>query len=127
MNGVNHRATGGHEPEYLALDGILGVVNETTPNWQHARLFLTGDGATEFVPNLRHNEWLRGLDLRAQDLHQIQDKRAADIQGHVFAAGTGPGRTGPRRHVAVRRPRRSAPGVVCAGCAPLVRQPGGHG
>lgn len=95
VDAVNHRATGGHEPEYLALDGIVNVVNANTPGWQHARLFLTGDGATEFVPNPRHNQWLRGLDLRTQALEEIKDKRRADVTEHVVPRAQGldaPGR-----------------------------------
>ncbi len=86
---VNHRASGGHEPEFLALDGLVSILNDTTPAWQHARLFLAGDGITEFFPNPRLDRWLRDLDLRAQALHQVRAARRAEQRDHVLPRAQG--------------------------------------
>ena len=86
---VGHRASGGHEPEFLALDGLVSIVNDTTPDWQHARLFLTGDGITEFFPNPRLDRWLRDLDLRTQALHQVRAARRAEQRDHVLPRAQG--------------------------------------
>jgi hypothetical protein len=59
---VHHPASGGHEPAYLPLDGLVNIVNDTTPAYQHARVFLTGDSITEFIPNPRlEDRWLRSV------------------------------------------------------------------
>lgn len=84
VDAVEHRASGGHEPEFLALDGVVGVVNDPTPDWQHARHFLTGDTITQFLPNRRWNEWLRGLDLRTQAQHLVREKRKSELREHVY-------------------------------------------
>ncbi len=86
---VDHRSSGGHEPEFLALDGLVNIVNDTTPDWQHARLFLTGDGITEFVPNPRLDRWLRDLDLRTQALHKLRAARRAEERDHVLPRAQG--------------------------------------
>ncbi|PZS30711.1 MAG: hypothetical protein DLM61_10135, partial [Pseudonocardiales bacterium] len=82
-------ASGGHEPDFLALDGLVGIVNATTPEWQHARLFLTGDGITEFVPNPRVDRWLRGLDLRTQASHRSRAARREELTHHVLPRAQG--------------------------------------
>ncbi len=89
VEAVGHRASGGHEPEFLALDGLVAVVNLQTPDWQHARLFLTVDSITQFVPNPRFDRWLRDLDLRTQALHQLRVARAADQRDHVMPRAQG--------------------------------------
>ncbi|MGB8997340.1 MAG: caspase family protein [Pseudonocardiaceae bacterium] len=86
---VDHPASGGHEPDFLALDGLVGIVNATTPEWQHARLFLTGDGITEFVPNPRVDRWLRGLDLRTQASHRLRAARQTELTHHVLPRAQG--------------------------------------
>ena len=86
---VGHRSSGGHEPDFLALDGLVNIVNDTTPGWQHARLFLTGDGITEFFPNPRLDRWLRDLDLRTQALHQVRAARRAEQRDHVLPRAQG--------------------------------------
>ena len=86
---VGHRASGGHEPDFLALDGLVSIVNDTTPDWQHARLFLAGDGITEFFPNPRLDRWLRDLDLRTQALHQVRAARRAEQRDHVLPRAQG--------------------------------------
>ena len=86
---VGHRSSGGHEPDFLALDGLVSVVNDTTPTWQHARLFLTGDGITEFFPNPRLDRWLRDLDLRTQALHRVRATRRAEQRDHVLPRAQG--------------------------------------
>jgi WD40 repeat protein len=86
---VGHRASGGYEPEFLALDGLVGLVNEQTPQWQHARLFLTGDSVTPFVPNPRLDRWLQDLDLRTQARQLMQAARATDQRDHVLPRARG--------------------------------------
>ena len=86
---VMHRSSGGHEPDSLALDGLVGIVNDTTPAWQHSRLFLTGDGITDFIPNPRLDRWLRDLDLRTQALHRVRAARRAEQRGHVLPRAQG--------------------------------------
>ncbi|WP_432992076.1 hypothetical protein [Dactylosporangium sp. CA-233914] len=86
---VGHRASGGHEPEFLALDGIVGIVNAATPQYQHARLFLTGEGVTEFLPNPRLDRWLRDLDLRTQALRRLRADRRADERDHALPRARG--------------------------------------
>ncbi|WP_426513499.1 hypothetical protein ACPPVO_24565 [Dactylosporangium sp. McL0621] len=49
VEAVGHRASGGHEPEYLPLDGVIGIVNNTTSDWQHARFLSAGEDVTEFL------------------------------------------------------------------------------
>ena len=86
---VDHRASGGHEPDFLALDGLVSIINDTTPSWQHARLFLTGDGITDFFPNPRLDPWLRDLDLRTQALRQVHAARQAEQRDHVLPRAQG--------------------------------------
>jgi len=86
---VDHRASGGHEPEFLALDGLVSIVNDITPPWQHARLFLAGDGITEFLPNPRLDRWLRDLDLRTQAQQQVRTARRAEQRDHVLPRAQG--------------------------------------
>ncbi|MGH3896888.1 MAG: NACHT domain-containing protein [Pseudonocardiaceae bacterium] len=86
---VGHPASGGHEPDFLALDGLVDIVNATTPEWQHARLFLTGDGISEFVPNPRVDRWLRGLDLRTQASHRVRAARRDELTHHVLPRAQG--------------------------------------
>ena len=89
VGAVNHRASGGHEPEFLPLDGLVSIANATTPTWQHARLFLAGDGITEFFPNPRLDRWLRDLDLRNQALHQVRAARRTEQRDHVLPRAQG--------------------------------------
>ena len=86
---IDHRASGGHEPDFLALDGLVSIVNDTTPTWQHARLFITGDGITEFFPNPRLDRWLRDLDLRTQALHRVRASRRTEQRDHVIPRAQG--------------------------------------
>ena len=86
---VDHRASGGHEPDFLPLDGLVSIVNAATPAWQHARLFLAGEGFTEFFPNPRLDHWLRDLDLRTQALHQVRAARRAEQRDHVLPRAQG--------------------------------------
>ena len=86
---VDHPASGGHEPEFLPLDGLVEIVNATTPSWQHARLFLTGDGVTPFVPNPRVDHWLRGLDLRTQAARRVQADRLSEVDSHILPRAQG--------------------------------------
>lgn len=88
---VQHRATGGHEPRYLALDAVMDVINAdpATPESQHARLFSQGEATAEFLPNPRYNQWLRGLDLRTQ-LDQTQRyERDREFRDHVLPRAQG--------------------------------------
>ncbi len=89
VDAVSHRASGGHEPDFLALDGLANIVNETTPDWQGARLYLTGDGITEFIPNPRLDRWLRDLDLRTQALQRLRATRRAEQRDHVLPRAQG--------------------------------------
>jgi WD40 repeat protein len=89
VKAVEHRASGGSEPEFLPLDGLIHVVNENTPQWQHARLFLTGDSITPFVPNPRHNPRLHDLDLWAQALRRLREARATDQRDHMLPRARG--------------------------------------
>ena len=89
VNAVGHRSSGGHEPDFLALDGLVSIINDTTPTWQHARLFLAGDAITEFFPNPRLDRWLRDLDLRTQALHRVRATRRAEQRDHVLPRAQG--------------------------------------
>ena len=89
VSAVNHRASGGHEPEFLPLDGLVNIVKDNCPSWQHARLLLIEDGITEFFPNPRLDRWLRDLDLRTQALHQVQAARRAEQRDHVLPRAQG--------------------------------------
>jgi WD40 repeat protein len=120
VDAVGHRASGGHEPEFLALDGLVDITNDITPTWQHARLYLAGDGVTQFLPNPRLDRWLRDLDLRTQALRRQRAARRTDEQGHVMSRARGLDTAGTDdlwlftgRHVALRE--------VCA----WLREPGG--
>jgi hypothetical protein len=68
---------------------VVNIVNDTTPGWQHARLFLTGDGITEFLPNPRLDRWLRDLDLRTQALRRHRAARQAEQRDHVLPRARG--------------------------------------
>ena len=95
VDAVHHRSTGGVEPDFLPLDGIVGVVNDTTPPWQHARHFLTGEAASQFIPNPRRAAWLSGLDVWTQTREQVSTARRGDMRSHVIPRAQGldtPGR-----------------------------------
>jgi len=95
VDAVQHRASGGHEPEFIALDGLVGVINGQTPPWQHARHFTTGDTITEFLPNPRLDRWLRDLDLRTQAQRHLRTARDVEHRDHVMPRARGldaPGR-----------------------------------
>ncbi len=86
---IDHRSSGGHEPDFLALDGLVNIIQDTTPTWQHARLFTAGDGITEFIPNPRLDRWLRDLDLRSQALQLVRAARRAEQRDHVLPRAQG--------------------------------------
>ncbi|MEU8006815.1 hypothetical protein AB0B66_37130 [Catellatospora sp. NPDC049111] len=86
---VRHRASGGHNPRFLALDGVVNMICEETPTWQNARLFLTGDPVTEFLPNPRYDPSYRDLDLRAQRDRQQRALREAESKAHVLPRAQG--------------------------------------
>jgi hypothetical protein len=93
---VRHRASGGHKLEFLPLDGVVSIGSDTTPGGQHARLFRTGDGITEFLPNPRLDRWLRDLDLRTQALRRHREARQAEQRDHaVIPDGAGWPTTSP--------------------------------
>jgi WD40 repeat protein len=106
---VSDRAVGGHEPQFLPLDSLTADIRARTPSWQHARLFIAGDGVTRFLPNPRFSQWLHGLDLRRQRDLQQSAARQADLRDHVFprAMGLDSPRDDPwlftGRHAALRR------------------------
>jgi WD40 repeat protein len=89
VTAVQHRASGGHEPQFLPLDSVVEMVGKHTPSWQHARLFLTGDGVTKFLPNPRYSQQLRGLDLRAQLDAEQRAARKAELEAHVLPRAQG--------------------------------------
>ena len=86
---VENRASGGHETDFLPLDGIVGIINDSTPEWQHARHFLTGDTVTQFLPNPRLDRWLRDLDLRTQARHRLRERRDSERLDHVLPRAQG--------------------------------------
>ncbi|MDG9674477.1 AAA family ATPase [Micromonospora sp. DH14] len=88
---VRHRASGGHEPRYLALNAVYNVVRHELPPWQRARILQADDGdtVTEFLPNPRYNQTLHGLNLRAQRDHEQQVARRAEFLSHVLPRAQG--------------------------------------
>ena len=86
---VAHRATGGVDSPYLPLDGVVDVINATTPGHQHARLFYIGDTVAEFLPNPRYDPHLRNLDLWAQDRARQREARRAERRDHVLPRAQG--------------------------------------
>lgn len=86
---VHAYATAGHQPPYLALEALTGVINATTPDHQHARLFMTTDGPADFLPNPRHQPTWANLDLWTQQRLTQRRQRAADYQIHVAPRARG--------------------------------------
>ncbi|MFI6234748.1 AAA family ATPase [Micromonospora sp. NPDC050784] len=88
---VRHRASGGHEPRYLALNAVYNVVRHELPPWQRARILQADDGdtVTEFLPNPRYNQTLHGLNLRAQRDHEQQVARRVEFLSHVLPRAQG--------------------------------------
>ena len=89
VEAVGQRASGGYQPEFLPLDGLVGVVNAQTPDWQHAELFHIETRTAQFLPNPRFNPWLRDLDLDAQARQRLQLARATDQHDHVMPHAQG--------------------------------------
>lgn len=88
---VRHRATGGHEPEFLQLNSVSGVINNDPrkPADQRTDLIADVQGEDRFLPNPRYDKWLRGFDLRTQlDLRQ-RDIRHQEIRDHVLPRAQG--------------------------------------
>ena len=86
---VGHPSSGGSAFAFLPLDGLVGIVNSTTPPWQHARLFSAGDGAADFIPNPRLNRYLLNLDLQTQALQRQRAARSAEERDHVLPRAQG--------------------------------------
>ncbi|MEU7781000.1 AAA family ATPase [Micromonospora parva] len=88
---IRNRASGGHEPRYLALNSVYNVVRHELPQWQRARILQADDGdtVTEFLPNPRYNQSLHGLNLRAQRDHEQQVARRAEFLSHVLPRAQG--------------------------------------
>jgi WD40 repeat protein len=80
---VLHRRTGGHEPPFLPLGGVVGSVQTELPPWQHAQLLSAGEDADRFLPNPRYAQWLHGLDLRTQLDREQRRLRDAELRHHV--------------------------------------------
>jgi hypothetical protein len=89
VEAVRHRATAGHDVPYIPVDGLVGVINDTTPEWQRARYLTTGEGPTQFLPNPRYDAWLRGLDLRTQAEQGVRARREAERKSHVLPRAQG--------------------------------------
>jgi WD40 repeat protein len=88
---VRHRATGGHEPEFLQLQGVVGVINNDPfkPASQRAALLSDAQGVDEFLPNPRYDKWLRGFDLRTQLDRRERDLRDRETRDHVLPRAQG--------------------------------------
>ena len=88
---VRHRATGGHEPEFLQLQGVVGVINNDPrkPASQRAALLSDVQGVDEFLPNPRYDKWLRGFDLRTQLDRKEHDLRDQETRDHVLPRAQG--------------------------------------
>jgi hypothetical protein len=79
---VSHPAGGSHVQEFLAPETLTGLVESSTPDYQHARFIQMSYGPTEFFPNPRFDRRPSGLDLRTQQREQVRRDRAP--AGHVF-------------------------------------------
>ena len=86
---VRNRASGGTETPFLPLDGLVNIVNDTTPDWQHARLFIAGDAVDKFLPNPRQDGRARDFDERIQALRQLQATRHSEQRDHVLPRAQG--------------------------------------
>ncbi|GAA3258900.1 hypothetical protein GCM10010532_109990 [Dactylosporangium siamense] len=88
---VRHRASGGHEPRYLALNTVYDIARHQLPKWQRARIFQAddGDNVTEFLPNPRYSQMFHGLNLRTQRDHEQQEARRAEFESHVLPRAQG--------------------------------------
>ena len=93
----NDRAASGHEPEFIALDSLVGAIKEKVPPWQHARCLAVGDGTAPFLPNPRLDRWLRDLDLRTQKQLRLRAERDSDLRDHVLPHARGLDTAGPDR------------------------------
>ncbi|MBN1173080.1 MAG: caspase family protein, partial [Micromonosporaceae bacterium] len=80
---VDCPATGGHEPDFLPLDELVGVVNDRTPGHQHAQLVTLVEGVSEFIPNPRVDHTLRDLDLCAQRRRRVETIGRATFREHI--------------------------------------------
>jgi WD40 repeat protein len=89
VHAVCHPASGGHEPQFLPLDGLVQIINANTPGWQHSRLFFVGDGTSIFFPNMRYDTALRDFDLRTQVILRQRQARAAEQDEHVLPHAQG--------------------------------------
>ena len=89
VKAVHGRAAGGFEPQFLPLDELVGVVNDATPPWQHARLFAVTDRVTAFFPNPHVDQSLREVDLQTRRLHHQQAARRGELSGHVWPRARG--------------------------------------
>jgi WD40 repeat protein len=88
---VRHRASGGHEPAYLDLQGVVGVINNDPRKAASQRAALLSDvqGVDEFLPNPRYDKWLRGFDLRTQLDRRERDLRDRETRDHVLPRAQG--------------------------------------
>ncbi|HET6212495.1 MAG TPA: caspase family protein, partial [Micromonosporaceae bacterium] len=91
IRAIQHRASGGHEPRFLPLDAVTDVINADPdkPAYQHAQLFSYSETASEFIPNPRYDQWLRGLDLRTQLDREQRHERDREFQEHVLPRAQG--------------------------------------
>jgi len=89
IDAINHPASGGHEPESLAVDGLVALVNTTTPESQQASVYLFGDGVGEYIPTRVTTGYLRDLDLWTQRRKRQMDNRRRDQRNHVLPLAQG--------------------------------------
>jgi hypothetical protein len=80
---IDDLATGAHAPPNLAVDAIVGVLNNRyLPPSQRARLHVLGalGELPPFLPNPRHEPGLAGLDLETQ--RRLREQRTEDLRTH---------------------------------------------
>src|SRR5271165_2494633 len=79
----------GDEPDFLDLDDLVKAVNVATPEWQHARVFMTGDGFSGYFPNPRYGGWLRDQELGEARRIEILKRRRAEERDHILPRAQG--------------------------------------
>jgi WD40 repeat protein len=86
---VNHFATGGYQPLYLAPDAVVGHINDDDDReeWHtvsYSTIFLTGE--PRFLPNPRHNAAFAGLDVASQlQIEEEEDERRQEDLEKFFS------------------------------------------
>ena len=90
---VKKPAVAGHQPPYLTLGAIAGLIDqdETRSQWQTISFGVLG-ARTDLLPlfpNRRFNPQLHGLDLFTQLRIEQQELRVADLRGHFLPRARG--------------------------------------